>query len=110
MGYVHLSGHSRSQGCVFLHKENCQLFDFRLLSVIIWICLKNHLLSFIPLLHDVTARTYGVLSIIFIIGMFRNDSYDSHGIRPDGIGPGHMELYCSIVYGHSFFQHGKVIY
>ena len=42
--------------------------------------------------------------------MFRNDTGNRHGIRPDGIRFIHMEFYGCVIHGNSFLQHGEIIY
>ena len=41
--------------------------------------------------------------------MFRNDSHNSHGVRPDGKRPCHMENNCCIIQSLCMIQHGKII-
>ena len=86
------------------------MLHFRRFPIIIRICLKDHLLSLIPLFHNITAGTNRVLSIIRAIGMFRKDTCDRHGVWPDRIRPFHMEYYGSIICGLCLVQHGKIIY
>ena len=110
MSYIYLSGHCRCHGCIFFHKQHRQFFDLWFFSVVIRVCFKNNLLSFVPLLHNITSGTNWILSIIFIIGMLWYDSYNCHGVWPNGIWLIHMKLYCCIVHCNSFLQHGKIVY
>ena len=95
---------------ILFHKKHSHFLHRRCFSVIIRICFKNDLLSFIPLFHDITTGTNRILTIIFIICVFRYDSYDCHSIRPDSKRSIHMKLYCCIVHCNSFLQHGKIIH
>ena len=109
MGHIHLSCHCRCKRRVFIHKTDCDLFHLHFIPIIIRVRFKNHLLSLVPLLHDITPGTDGILPVIFIIGMLRYDSYNGHCIRPDREGGIHMEFYRGIIHRHRFLQHGKVI-
>ena len=95
---------------ILFHKKHSHFLHSRCFSIIIRICFKDDLLSFIPLFHDITTRTDWILSIIFIISVFRYDSNNRHGIRPDCKRCVHMKLNSCIIYCHRFFEHGKIIY
>ena len=108
MGHIHLSCHGRCQRCVLIHEKHRQTPDLRFLAVIIRICLKDNLLSPVPLSHNVSPGADGILAVIFIIRMFRNDSYHRHGIRPDRIRPVHMEFHSVFIHSYRLIQHGKI--
>ena len=109
MCHVYRARLSCCQCCIFFHEKNCYFFHFWCFSIVIRICLKNNLLSFVPLFHDIASGTNWILSVIFIISMLRNDSYNCHGIWPDCKWCIHMEFNSCVIHRHCFFQHGKII-
>ena len=47
---IYLSGLNSKKCRILFHKEDRDLLHFRCFSIIIWVCLQNHLLSTVPLL------------------------------------------------------------
>ena len=109
MCHIHCTGLSSCQCRILFHEKYGYFFHRWCFSIIIRIRLKDYLLSFIPLFHNITSGTDWILSVIFIIRMFRNNTNDRHGIRPYCKRCVHMEFYRCIIYCHCFFQHGKII-
>ena len=103
MCHICLSCHSRCKGSVLFHKKNGKLFNLWLLSVVIRICLKDYLLPLIPLFHNITSGTDGILSVCLAVSVLRYDSHDCHCIRPDRIRLIHMKFHSGIIYCNSLF-------
>ena len=109
MRHIRLSCQRCGERSILFHKQHCHLFHFRGISIIIRVRLKNHLLPFIPLLHDVTSRADGILPVIFIIRMFRHNAHDCHCIGPDRKWFRHPKLHRILIERNRFIQHCKVI-
>ena len=99
---------SRSKGGVFILENHDHALHLGSLAVVVGVCRKDDLLTFVPALKHVTAAADGLFAIGVAVCMLGNDTDNGQGIKECVERLIQFDLNCEVIGSASLFDHREV--